>query len=124
MKPRHPVLTTIFLLLISSPTMAQSTASRIELGPQVTTLTLFDEAGGDVTEPGFGGRITYNVNRKLAFEAEGNFFPNKNVFFGLGGGRAVQGQFGVKVGQRFSKFGVFGKVRPGFLSVGDVLSLE
>lgn len=124
MKPTHLVLTVIFLILSTQPAIAQSTESKIELGPQFTSLTLFDEFGGDVTEPGFGGRITYNVNRKIAFEAEGNFFPNKNIFSGLGEGRAVQVQFGVKVGKRFSKFGVFGKARPGFLSVGEVFINE
>lgn len=124
MNPTFLVLTTIFLLLISQSTVAQSTESKIELGPQVTSLTLFGEFGGDVTEPGFGGRLTYNLNRKVAIEAEGNFFPNKNVFGGLGEGRAIQGQFGVKVGKRFSKFGIFGKVRPGFLSLGEVFSAE
>jgi len=118
------VLAVIGLLLSSQPTIAQSTVSKIELSPQFTALTLFDGFAGDVTEPGFGGRLTYNINRKIAFEAEGNFFPNKNIFSGLGEGRAVQAQFGVKVGRRFSKFGIFGKARPGFLSVGEVFSNE
>ena len=123
MNPTSLVLTTIFLLLIYQPVGAQSTESKIEVGPQVTSLTLFFDEG-DVTEPGFGGRFTYNLNRKVALEAEGNFFPNKNVFGGLGEGRAVQAQFGVKVGKRFSKFGIFGKARPGFLSLGEVFSIE
>lgn len=124
MKPtKYLVLAVVGLLLSSQPTSAQSTESKIELGPQFTTLTLFNEFG-DVTEPGFGGRVTYNVNRKIALEAEGNFFPNKNIFGGLGQGRAVQGQFGVKVGKRFSKFGIFGKARPGFLSLGEVFINE
>ncbi|CAN5744400.1 hypothetical protein BH18ACI4_BH18ACI4_10460 [soil metagenome] len=118
------VLALIGLLLSSQPTSAQSTESKIELGPQFTALTLFDVFEGDVTEPGFGGRLTYNVNSKMAVEAEGNFFPNKNIFSGLGEGRAIQAQFGVKVGKRFSKFGIFGKARPGFLSVGEVLINE
>ncbi len=125
MNPTFLVLTTIFLLLISQPTSAQSMESKIELGPQFTALTLFfDEFRGDVTEPGFGARLTYNVNRKIAFEAEGTLFPNKTIFSGLGEGRAVQAQFGVKAGKRFSKFGIFGKARPGFLSVGEVFSNE
>jgi hypothetical protein len=118
------VLATIFLLLLNQPISAQSTEGKIELGPQFTALTLFDEFGGDVTEPGFGGRLTYNVNRKIAFEAEGSLFPNKNIFNGLGQGRALQAQFGVKAGKRFSKFGVFGKFRPGLLSLGEVFINE
>lgn len=36
------------------------------------------------------------------------------------GGRLVQGQFGVKAGKRFKKFGLFAKARPGLLSFSDV----
>ena len=66
MKPTHFVLTMSFLILSTQSAIAQSTESKIELGPQFTSLTLFDEFGGDVTEPGFGGRVTYNLNRNVA----------------------------------------------------------
>jgi len=36
------------------------------------------------------------------------------------GGRLFQGQFGVKVGKRFDKFGLFAKARPGVLSFGRI----
>ncbi len=35
-----------------------------------------------------------------------------------------QGQFGVKIGKRFSKIGVFGKARPGFVGFTEVSQLE
>src|SRR5256884_289125 len=78
----------------------------------------------NVTEPGFGGRVTYNLTKRLAIDSELNFSPNKNVFQFLGERRALQGQFGIKLGKRFKKFGMFAKVRPGFLSVGKVFSHE
>src|SRR5438067_10915358 len=104
---------------------AQDAADKIEIGAQFTSFTLLPPVSEgfqptNVTEPGFGGRVTYNLTKRLAIDSELNFFPNKNVFQFLGEGRALQGQFGVKLGKRFKKFGVFAKARPGFLSVGDV----
>lgn len=116
----------LLLLCITAP--AQSTGKKLEIGAQFTSLTLyppdsdgFHRANG--TEPGFGGRITYNINDKIAVESELNFFPTNNVFEFLGDGHAIQGQFGVKAGKRFKRFGVFAKARPGFLSIGDVFSV-
>jgi hypothetical protein len=113
------------VLLVGARVKAQSPSNKLEVGTQVTSFTLFGPDGyGAATEMGFGGRITYNINRKIAVEAESNFFPHRNIFQSLGEGRALQAQFGLKAGKRFQKFGVFGKVRPGFLSVGDVFSYE
>ncbi len=66
---------------------------------------------------GFGGRLTYNLNKYLAVEGEGNVFiaSDRERAFPLTGGTMYQGQFGVKAGKRFSKFGVFAKARPGFV---------
>lgn len=64
-------------------------------------------------EPGFGGRIGYNITNSFAVEAEVNFFPSEHRF---NVGREIQGLFGLKAGHRFEKVGVFGKIRPGFLS--------
>ena len=107
----------------------QTAAEKVELGAQFTSFTLFPSVREgfqppNVTEPGFGGRLTYNLTKRLAIDSELNFFPNKNVFQFLGERRALQGQFGVKWGKRFKKFGVFAKARPGFLSVGDVFFYE
>lgn len=73
-------------------------------------------------EVGFGARFTYNLNKHVALEAEGNFFPGIRLeeFTGFtsGGvpaGHIYQGQFGVKAGKRFKKFGLFAKIRPGFV---------
>jgi hypothetical protein len=57
--------------------------------------------------------------RSIAAEAEINFLPQKVAILPAEGS-AIQGQFGVKIGKRFEKFGIFGKVRPGFLSVNKV----
>ena len=121
MKTCIPLLLT--LVTFASVTVAQSTKDKIEIGVQTTSLTIFrpDPPFFDFTQAGVGGRVGYNFNRSIAAEAEVNFFPQK--FFILNAeGRAVQGQFGVKVGKRFEKFGLFGKVRPGVLSVNRVFS--
>jgi hypothetical protein len=77
-------LTLTIILIVSGRGSAQSKENKVEVGTQVTSLTLFQPGGyGDATAPGFGGRLTYNFNRTIAVEAEGNFFPNKNVFQGL-----------------------------------------
>lgn len=70
------------------------------------------------TEPGVGVRFAYNLNRYFALEAEGNLFPRNysTVRTDFTGGRIEQGLFGVKAGIRKERFGLFGKIRPGFVS--------
>jgi hypothetical protein len=83
------------------------------------------------TEYGFGGRLTYNVNRSVALEAAGYFFPHSCAtdvvnleisglkFRCANDGSIIEGLYGVKAGKRFKKWGVFGKARPGFVSFGQ-----
>ncbi len=79
-KPPYLVLSIGLLILIAGDVCAQSVA-KVEVGSQVSSFTLFPPGGyGDITEPGFGGRFTFNFNDHIAFDAEDNFFPNKNVF--------------------------------------------
>ena len=120
--------TAIYFLLIvhifASAGVAQSKKDKVEIGVQTTSLTLFSpDFPGDVTHAGVGGRVGYNFNQSIAAEAEINFFPQQQFILSANG-KAVQAQFGVKLGKRFEKFGIFAKVRPGFLSVGDVFTAE
>lgn len=77
-------------------------------------------------ESGIGGRFTYNINRQLAVETEVNYTPStktRRELFQAGqstnvpfsGGEKTQVLFGAKYGYRGKRFGVFGKVRPGFI---------
>jgi hypothetical protein len=134
-------VTCIFtVLLICSPAFTQQALPRFEAGAQFTMLSLerpsqivgngFDPccdrvvpSTGKRTEPGVGGRFTYNLTSYLAFEAEGNLFPRSETTGSMPGGRIFQGQFGVKAGKRFRKFGVFGKARPGFVGFTQVSKL-
>lgn len=90
---------------------AQFTAVRIDNNPIALT------GHSHRNEPGFGGRIAYNLSRHIALESEVNFFPRNYRGFvtPLSGGRITQGLFGVKAGARGRRFGLFGKARPGFM---------
>lgn len=143
---KQPFLFTVIaalasMLFIGSEGVAQKDAPRFEIGGQfsllsVNTPTSQDEAFGfgvgKVKDPGFGARFTYNATNEIAFEAEGNFFLERNFkpegSFGAGtnnvpGGQIYQGQFGVKAGKRFKKIGLFGKIRPGFVTFTKVSHL-
>lgn len=133
-------VTLFFSLNLQSAHAQTEAAGKIEVGGQFSafnvmpgrasvtrTLPCFippcpvvtDSTGERSTEPGFGGRIGYNVTEYFTVEAEGNFFPREREF---AGGRKIQGLFGVKAGRRFEQVGVFAKARPGFVrfSEGDL----
>jgi hypothetical protein len=113
----------ITVITFASVAVAQSTKDKIEIGVQSTSLTVFPpDTPFDETKGGIGGRVAYNFNWSIAAEAEINFFPQRQLIFEATG-NSIQAQFGVKLGKRFEKFGVFGKVRPGFISAGGIFSL-
>ncbi len=71
--------------------------------------------------PGVGGRLTYNFTRWLAMDSLVNYFYKApNVGDAQRGGKILQGSFGPKAGVHTQRFGIFAKVRPGFLSYGGV----
>ena len=119
-----------FLCALNAGAQETNPPSKIEVGVQFTTLPINPPKAqglGALTsirtdEPGFGGRFTFNLNKNFALEAEGNFFPHETSFAVAAGGRMLQGQFGVKAGKRFGRFGFFAKARPGFISSSKVLT--
>ena len=119
------ILLTLVLCRPDGARAQSEDAPKFEIGAQFSALMVdppdFVETR---TEPGFGGRVTYNLTDSVALEAEGNLFLRANRFFtSTTGGRAVQGQFGIKAGRRFEKFGIFAKARPGFISFSDTSTL-
>lgn len=76
-------------------------------------------------EFGGGGRVTININRYIAAEAQVDHFPqNNSVLIGtidvpLWGSKTLA-VFGGKAGVRNDRFGVFGKARPGFIHFSHV----
>jgi hypothetical protein len=118
---RNAILTVVAIMALLASgqhtAFAQSDElQRFEVGAQFSSLSV-DKGGETRTEPGFGGRFTYNVTDNFALEAEGNIFPRNERFIAFRtGGRAVEGLFGVKIGRRYKRFGIFAKARPGFIS--------
>jgi hypothetical protein len=116
--------TVTFLALTSRDALAQSDIQSVEVGAQFTALrlrdlTIPDPARNffftrtfDKTVAGFGGRVTYNINEKVALDGELNFFPKDDFD---SSGRKLQGLLGAKAGFRSDNFGIFGKARPGFV---------
>jgi len=89
---------------------------RYEVAADFSSLSL----NSGTTLPGLGGRFTYNLNRHVALEAAGYFFPGHcDVCIGETTGHVTEGLFGVKAGKRFQRWGIFGKARPGFMSFGQ-----
>lgn len=110
------IITAIGICSLLSPlrTRAQSTdLPKYEVAADFSSITF----GPGQTELGFGGRLTYNLNKHVALEAAGYFFPRNCEFCSRD--RITEGLFGVKVGKRFKKWGIFAKVRPGVLSFAD-----
>lgn len=103
------------ILVIAVRALAQSQeVPKYEVAGEFTTLereSVFQRR----TEPGFGGRFTYNINEVFSLEAAGYYFP-KNCFQCRNAGTTTEGLAGVKVGKRFEKWGIFAKARPGAIS--------
>lgn len=112
---------TRFLIAILSVFLLQSHAQsqsdelkKFEIAAEFTTLER-PGFGQRRTEPGFGARFTYNLNRVVSLEAAGYFFP-KQCFQCQHNGNITEVVGGVKIGKRFEKWGIFGKARPGVAS--------
>jgi hypothetical protein len=119
--------TLIFIIALApSKTRAQEhDAPKVEVGAQFSSLSITPpNSFGTENATGFGGRVTYNINDHVAVGAEGNFYPTGQAQTYVTGGKAEQMQFGLKVGKRFDKFGVFAKVRPGFISFDSTLTVS
>jgi Outer membrane protein beta-barrel domain len=100
----------LLTLALHGSVSAQSEERKLELGVQLSGLQ--GNGFGDRDTVGGGGRVTYNLTKHIALEGELNYLTSgsSNDY------NRLQGQFGVKAGQRFKRFGVFGKVRPGFIN--------
>ncbi|HEY0407900.1 MAG TPA: hypothetical protein VGC89_19345 [Pyrinomonadaceae bacterium] len=113
------IAATVIILLSSFLNSGEARAQseelqKFEVGVHFSSLTLDTSS---TTEPGLGVRFTYNATRNIAFEAEGNLFPHDARARSFrDGGRATEGLFGVKIGKRYEKFGIFAKARPGLIS--------
>lgn len=115
------IVAALMLLFSAHASRAQTETPRYEVGAQFSLLSL-NEPNSSLyrTEPGFGGRFTVNLTDYLAAEAETNFYPNQSILNNTNtAGRAFSGLFGAKIGKRYNRFGIYGKVRPGFVSFSE-----
>src|SRR5215207_2411313 len=116
----------VLTLIIFSPAAARAQGGgapdvdthRAEVGVLYTGVNL--EGFGE-TINGLGGRFGYNFNKHLALDTEFSFFPETH----LGNrqtGQKTQAFAGVRAGARTNRVGVFAKVRPGVMFIGEVTS--
>ena len=114
MNRRYVLLAITFLLLKHSNSLAQSQdLPKFEVAGEFSSLAR--ESVGGRTDPGVGARFTFNLNRSVAFETAGYFYPDK-CFSCINDGNMSQFVAGAKVGKRFEKWGIFAKARPGLVS--------
>lgn len=74
------------------------------------------------TEPGIGGRVTYDLLPFVSVEAALTFFVrSESDSTPFDGGRSTQLLVGVKSGIRHDKFGYFVRVRPGFQTFSQAI---
>lgn len=119
----------VLLLIVFAGLMPDRVASaqsigRFEAGGQVSALRIQDL---DATPAGFGGRFSYDLLDWLSVESELNLFPHETITVDgpVGGLRLAyrrqrsEAVFGPKVGIRTGRFGLFAKVRPGFVRFSD-----
>ena len=102
------------MLVLPAMAAAQSSEPRLETGVFVTFARL-ERIGSDDHRPGtgtggVGGRIGWRVVRGIDIDGELSVHPRAGV-----SGYRVQGLVGTKVGTWLRRFGVHGKLRPGFL---------
>jgi hypothetical protein len=111
--------TLLFAIPFTRASAQSSEVPKLELGAQFSLLRINDL---ETNNPGVGGRITWNLTRAIGVEGEVNLFPDHaNTRFDFRESRKLQGQFGVKTGFRSDRFGVFAKVRPGFVHFDRIL---
>jgi hypothetical protein len=106
------------LVPAASRAQAQIDEHRFEAG---VVFTAIGAESLDQSSKGLGARLTYNFTDNFALDAEGSLFPRDS----LGNNQTaqnVQGFVGVKAGARSRYVGVFGKVRPGVMSIGNSVS--
>jgi outer membrane protein with beta-barrel domain len=111
----------LLLTVTAQNARAQSSETpKMEVGVNYTLLRLRDF---DTTDNGVGARVTYNLADTFSIEGEYNFFPQSRPNFANNGlsvdSKRSQGLFGVKYGIRSESFGIFSKLRPGFIRFSE-----
>jgi len=121
---RYFFLCLLIRMVLSVPSAAaQDEFSRFEVGANFSAFRAVSDVQADVSfYPGLGGRLAYNLNRRLAFEAEIAGVPQgvPPTLLTQGGG-VFSAVFGTRAKVLQSRhFAVFGLLRPGLLHFGGV----
>jgi len=105
------------LLALPLPLCAQENYTSFELGAQYSTIRQTNSNLQGTNFSGFGGRFDWNLNRRLALEAQLDFFPEHGFPLPLvQGGQTLQAVFGLRAKVIQTRhLSVFGLVRPGLL---------
>jgi hypothetical protein len=113
-------------LLLVLPVCAQENYTRVELGAEYSTIRQTNSNLHATNFSGFGGRFDWNLNRRLAFESQVDFFPENGVPLRLvQGGQTLQAVFGIRAKViQTRRLSVFGLVRPGLLHFTGVQVLS
>lgn len=109
------------VIFFSALASAQSEQSKIEAGAQYSNLTM-NRFASTPSEPGLGGRFSWNLTPLLAIETEFNFYPSSYTPQSVqDGGRVVSWLTGIKVPAiRREKYAIFGKAGAGLVSFTNV----
>ena len=107
------------------PSEAQDSYTRFEVGGQYSTIRETTSSLQGVSYSGFGGRLDWNLTRRLAFESQLDFFPEDGVpLLLVQGGQTLQAVFGIRAKVVQTRhLSVFGLVRPGLLHFSGVTVL-
>ncbi|HXH67162.1 MAG TPA: outer membrane beta-barrel protein [Candidatus Limnocylindrales bacterium] len=110
-------------LLAAWPLCGQDIYTRFEFGAQFSTVRLTNPDLKGTNYSGFGGRFDWNLNRRLAFESQLDFFPeHAQPLLSIQGGQTLQAVFGLRAkAVQTRRLSVFGLIRPGFFHFTDVL---
>jgi hypothetical protein len=123
---RHRILFPLLVMLCVAASAAHAQTQdgpdvgvhRAEVGAFYTGVNL---DGFGETVNGLGGRFGYNFNQHLALDTEFSFFPETH----LGNsqfGQKTQAFAGIRAGARSKRAGLFAKLRPGVMFIGEVTS--
>lgn len=115
--PNRILFAVVLTGIVSASASAQSNDDRkLEVSGQ---LAVNDLAELETTDYGFGGRFGFRATPVFTFEGELNLYASDIPDVVPVTSSRLEGLFGVKVGPRFDRFSVFGKLRPGFLRFGE-----
>ena len=107
------VVPMLFLSLGRSDIEAQTLERKLEVSALYATINL---QAFESRESGVGVRLSYNVNKYIALEAEGNAFEFSIGDYPTDEWLAAQGLLGIRAGLRGRRVGLFAKLRPGVVN--------